>query len=411
MKINLLLASAALVALMASLPSPAAATGNAHTSTTAPVYVDDATWVSDFHIASGGSEGTGGATDVAVVDNVHPTTPGLEGGYREAYRNYITTGESITKADAAALVEKHKDDPLAWYDSSLSDTASGRPADTFDTGTPSAARRAEAAALIADQKAADAAAAKTSTKKDTTTTSTTVDTAKKADTSSSVAGADPLPVGETPVLATPPTPKPVEIPEIPFSQGIFLEQVGDTNQADITQTGVNAANVSQKGNKNKATVSQKAKDGGTNTKSKPIMNKVGIIQKDDNETATVTQEGMGDEALILQRGGGNTATIDQLGDSNDAEIAQIGGQDIATVTQTGNRDKASISQKGSLDVATVTQTGDDNEADIIQEEANNTATITQNGNTNLAQIYQITAGNTADITQTGNGNTAKLTQQ
>jgi hypothetical protein len=108
--------------------------------------------------------------------------------------------------------------------------------------------------------------------------------------------------------------------------GVFLEQIGNDNTADIMQ-----------------------RDGG--------FLRADVRQHGDLNNARVDQSGTRGEVDIVQTGMGNMARVSQVngGITNAASITQNGTGHMADVSQIGNGFTSTISQSGSNNIASVTQ--------------------------------------------------------
>lgn len=156
-------------------------------------------------------------------------------------------------------------------------------------------------------------------------------------------------------------------------RGIFISQVGDSNNASAVQTTPNAyANVDQNGNSN--------------------------------------------DADVAQNGSGNAyLQAAQTGDSNFARVQQSGtGQNVAYVAQNGNRNWLWSNQDalGAIrNGAELTQNGDNNDMMLYQGGDDNLARLTQQGDGNGMTATQLGSGNRLTWTQTGDNLTdLKITQ-
>ncbi|SOD88877.1 Curlin associated repeat-containing protein [Spirosoma fluviale] len=176
---------------------------------------------------------------------------------------------------------------------------------------------------------------------------------------------------------------------------ITVEQIGNGNVGDITQTSI-ADHFYGRGN-----------------------NSVYLGQTGDNNTAALTQVvGGGDNIYVTQVGNNNSGTVSQSGERLSATITQTGNDNSATVNQTpADGATTSITQTGDRLSATVTQNSD-NVAVIDQRNSGvegSSVVVLQNGNRNLTNVIQGTDERSVDnavanVTQTGDDNSIKLSQ-
>jgi len=169
-------------------------------------------------------------------------------------------------------------------------------------------------------------------------------------------------VGSVVVVENPP-PIDITMPDV-TDRGVFITQIGDSNDADAVQTAPNAyARVDQEG--------------------------------DDND-ADLTQSGTGTAyADASQSGTGNFARLEQSGT----------GQNVVYAMQDGNGNWMWSNQValGSIyNGARLTQTGNNNDMALYQEGGDNLALLTQDGNSNGMTAVQIGEGNRLAWTQDGN---------
>lgn len=164
--------------------------------------------------------------------------------------------------------------------------------------------------------------------------------------------------------------------------GAFIDQVGDANQATVSQTrNTQYARIDQDGDRNKATAAQS----GTGA------HYAKIDQEGDNNTLNLSQSGSGAQvAYLTQDGLNNTMTVAQNGGFTTTGVAAM---------QLGDRNAMSLTQNGENNMARLTQNGSDNAMTAVQN-GNNQLTWTQTG-TGLSdlQINQ-PAGQALLVTQT-----------
>lgn len=159
-------------------------------------------------------------------------------------------------------------------------------------------------------------------------------------------------------------PPPIDIAMPPvIDRGVFINQVGDSNEANVVQTASNAyARIDQNG---------------------------------DSNDADVAQTGSGSAYLAAS----------QTGDGNFARIQQSGsGQNVLYATQTGNGNWLWGSQValGAIhNGAIMTQTGNDNDMVLSQEGGDNLAILSQEGDGNGMTAVQLGDGNRLAWTQQG----------
>jgi hypothetical protein len=174
-------------------------------------------------------------------------------------------------------------------------------------------------------------------------------------------------------------------------RGVFISQVGDSNDASVVQTAPNAyARIDQDGDHNDADVAQLGSG----------SDYLEAAQTGDSNFARVEQSGAGQNvAYVAQNGNGNWLWSRQA-----AAGAIYNG---ARLSQTGNNNDMSLDQEGSDNLALLTQEGDDNGMTATQLGTGNRLTWTQQG-TGLSdlQVTQ-TGGNQSGgqlmITQTNTG--------
>ena len=177
-------------------------------------------------------------------------------------------------------------------------------------------------------------------------------------------------------------PSSLAIPMPPVTdRGVFITQVGNSNQANVKQTSPNAyARLSQNGDRNDADVAQR--DGGTHY--------LRAAQTGDDNFARVQQSGSGQNvAYVTQSGNGNW-----LWSNQDALGAIRNG---AQLTQTGDNNDMKLYQGGSDNLAALTQDGDNNGMTATQLGVGNRLSWTQTGN-NLTDLQITQSGGS---TQTG----------
>jgi hypothetical protein len=164
--------------------------------------------------------------------------------------------------------------------------------------------------------------------------------------------------------------------------GAFIDQIGDANQATISQKrNAQYARIDQNGDRNKATAGQS----GTGA------HYAKIDQEGDDNTATLTQSGTGTQvAYMTQDGLNNAMTVTQNGGLTTSGVAAM---------QIGDRNAMSLTQNGENNMARLTQNGSDNAMTAVQN-GNNQLTWTQTGSgLSDLQINQ-PAGQALLVTQT-----------
>ena len=155
--------------------------------------------------------------------------------------------------------------------------------------------------------------------------------------------------------------------EAPAEQasGVFIEQVGTTNRAEVNQASASGA-------------------------------------------ARILQDGSGNQASLNQGElGQNTATLAQAGDDNSINAAQNGsGSNLLLLAQEGNGNSALVSQTDSgllYSAAAILQSGNGNSLALVQDGDDNQARLTQNGDNNAMTAVQLDTGNRLEWTQDGSG--------
>lgn len=179
----------------------------------------------------------------------------------------------------------------------------------------------------------------------------------------------------------------IERPATAADSGVFVEQIGNNNSAEVTQqTPDQAAGITQDGDGNTAEIDQR--DTGAHFAS--------IAQNGDDNTVLAAQEGAGEAVLLLsQQGGGNDATVLQR------DTGGLGS--AAAILQSGNDNLLNLVQDGSDNQARLTQNGDGNAMTAIQLNSGNRLEWTQNG-TDLPDLEITQTGGAAmQITQTSGG--------
>lgn len=165
-------------------------------------------------------------------------------------------------------------------------------------------------------------------------------------------------------------------------RGAFIDQVGDVNDATITQTSnTQYARIAQTGDRNTASVRQSGSGAHYSV----------IVQDGSDNTAALTQSGAGAQvAYLTQDGVANQMTIKQNGGltTSGVEALQLGDRNTVSLTQNGENNMARLTQNGSDSTMTAVQSG------------NNQLTWTQTG-VGLTDL-QITqpAGQALLVTQT-----------
>jgi hypothetical protein len=147
-------------------------------------------------------------------------------------------------------------------------------------------------------------------------------------------------------------------------RGVFISQIGDSNETNVEQTAPNAF-------------------------------------------ARVTQNGDDNDADIAQTGAGTAyADASQTGTGNFARVQQGGtGQNVVYVAQNGNNNWLWSNQNALGAVyngARLTQTGNNNDMLLDQEGSDNLAELTQDGNNNGMTATQLGDGSRLVWVQDGN---------
>lgn len=190
-----------------------------------------------------------------------------------------------------------------------------------------------------------------------------------------------------------------------------VSQLGNTNDATVTQTGTNYGEVDQQGDENDGTITQN----GTNTWAN-------VWQYGNTNTGTVTQTGSNSGWVDQVNGNGNTGTVTQNGSGNSGGITQGMIEDyydayygIPQYGITFTNPMISNNNTGSI-----SQIGDNNSDNLLQVGDNNNGIISTSGDNNKVYAYQGWAGDwwgfggvlaelysnnsTVTIDQIGNGN-------
>lgn len=183
--------------------------------------------------------------------------------------------------------------------------------------------------------------------------------------------------GGTVVVGDPP---PIDISMPPVTdRGVFINQIGDSNDADVVQTASNAyARVDQNGSDNDADVTQS--DTGTAY--------LDAAQQGNWNFARVQQSGTGQNVLYATQDGNNNWMW-----SNQIALGAV--YNGARLMQTGNNNDMSLHQEGSDNLALLTQDGNNDGMTAVQIGDGNRLQWTQEGN-NLSDLQ---------VTQTGGAST------
>lgn len=169
-------------------------------------------------------------------------------------------------------------------------------------------------------------------------------------------------------------------------RGVFIEQVGVGNRADVSQAGSNGrAQIVQDGASNVSTLTQGAG-----------VHSATIVQSGDENSVLASQDGIGEtELLMAQEGSGNFADVSQA----DGGLLYS----AAAILQNGNGNSLSLVQNGDDNQARLTQNGDNNAMTAVQLDAGNRLEWTQDGSgLSDLQITQ-TGGAAMQVTQTNSG--------
>jgi hypothetical protein len=176
------------------------------------------------------------------------------------------------------------------------------------------------------------------------------------------------------VVVTDPPPIDLSMPPV-TDRGVFITQIGDSNDADVVQTAPNAyARIDQDGDENDADVAQS----GAGTAY------VDATQSGKGNFARLEQSGSGQNVLYaMQDGNNNWMWSNQV-----AEGAIFNG---ARLTQTGNNNDMALYQDGSDNLAQLTQDGNNNGMTAVQIGDGNRLVWTQDGN-NLSDLQVMQTG-------------------
>lgn len=194
----------------------------------------------------------------------------------------------------------------------------------------------------------------------------------------------------TTVIDNNPPPIDLMMPDV-SDRGVYISQIGDSNDADVVQTAANAyAKITQNGDSNDADVAQT----GAGTAYAEAS------QSGTGNFARVQQSGSGQNVLYAMQDGNNN----WMWSSQNSTGAIFSG---AQMTQTGNRNDMELYQDGSDNLALLTQDGNNNGMTAVQIGEGNRLTWTQDGN-NLSDLQVTQTGGSATggqlmITQTNGG--------
>ncbi len=212
--------------------------------------------------------------------------------------------------------------------------------------------------------------------------------------------------------------------DIFVDDGAVITQVGDDNDASITQEGIHAARIYQEGNENEADIGQTginntafiSQVGNYNDNSVTVAgedNTAILVQQGDNMDLNLkVTEGVGRTVDIRQFGEthtvgfvGEDGKIFQSGDYNELFVSQYGEGHVVTALdgedyiQDGDHNTINILQYGTDQTAQVGQFGDQNTMSIFQDGSDHTAVVEQRGNNHTASIHQDGNGNHASVSQ------------
>ena len=167
----------------------------------------------------------------------------------------------------------------------------------------------------------------------------------------------------------------------------YIEQIGDTNRATISQTSDNAyGRVVQQGNENRAQIRQEGS----------ATSYADARQTGNRNIASVLQNGGGQNvAYTLQTGSDNVLAVRQTADGglhNGAIASQQGERNLLSLTQEGSDNLAKLSQEGSDNQMTATQLGSGNRLTWTQQgDGNRNLNIVQDGSQGM-QVTQTRPG-------------------
>jgi hypothetical protein len=181
------------------------------------------------------------------------------------------------------------------------------------------------------------------------------------------------------------------------SNQAYIDQIGNTHVANVTQTG-DSNKVASSTHRGVQNWYRYPPNGGLTTGN----NKLTITQTGDTNTV-----GAGQYGELSQYGGTHVANITQTGNTNDLGgfVQTEGTGDDATVKQLGNQNYIkSVSQHGTSDKATVIQSGNGNGVHFgVARPTGGSAYINLKSWVD-AQLYQQGNAHIADYEVTGNGN-------
>jgi Curlin associated repeat len=164
------------------------------------------------------------------------------------------------------------------------------------------------------------------------------------------------------VVIGPPGPINISMPPV-SDRGVFINQIGDNNVANVVQTAPNAyAAVDQNGNSNDAELTQSGAGTGY----------IAAAQTGDQNFARLEQSGSGQNVVYAtQTGTGNWMW------SNQAALGAI--YNGAQLSQNGNYNDMQLDQEGSDNLAVLDQEGDNNGMTATQLGEGNRLIWTQQG--------------------------------
>lgn len=165
---------------------------------------------------------------------------------------------------------------------------------------------------------------------------------------------NPSPQGNVGTKGGGATPDPFTIERPGNDRGAFITQIGDVNNATITQSAnTQYAFVGQAGDRNRADVAQR----GTGD------HYVWAGQFGNDNSLGIEQSGAGTQvAFAKQWGDGNEMSLDQQGGTVSSGVAayQFGDDNEMSLTQSGDNNQAILGQEGSENTMSATQTGGNN---------------------------------------------------
>jgi len=194
----------------------------------------------------------------------------------------------------------------------------------------------------------------------------------------------------------------------PLTNESFIEQIGNKNDATISQkNGNNGQATFQVGTKNSVITDQASKTGAGNNKS-------GNVQVGKNNSATTGQTSTLPNAGFLGTPFDNNSFSAQFGNGNNVIAAQKGGQNTQSTLEVGNKNTAAVAQTDkSVTSGSAAPVGGANTSFTGQFGNGNTAATSQKSadGTSAFGTFEPGHGNAASALQIGNNNEAATSQK